>query len=453
MLPVFSDNTPLCFFERFSDNPHAYVKLWKHHGAQAEADEINRFAEKTGKRWLGNYGGKVSSEWMHPKLLETLRRAPEVFDEADAFIEAGDFVCRLLTGENRRSVSFAAYKALWNAEDGFPEDEFFTVLDPRLSGVYDSKLSREVLPVDSVFGYINEKGSALTGLPEGVAVACPVIDAHAALPALKVTGEGTLALVLGTSGVQMINSAKRLEIGGIGGLAKNAVVPGLYTYEAGQACFGDAFDWFAKNLVPAAYEEEARKSGMGIHEFLTEKAKRLEIGESGLVALDWFGGNRSTLNNADLSGLILGLTLTTSPEEIYRAVIEAAVFGARAIMENYENGGFEIREITAGGGISRKNPFIMQMFSDVCGKPINISASKNETCLGTAIFASVAAGIYPDIAVAAQKLGKVRSEVYLPNFENTVKYNRLYSEYIRLYEYFGNGELMKRLKNLQKQTL
>lgn len=439
VLPIDKEGTPLCMKAEYENEPHAYVKLWKHHAAQPEADEITELAKKRNEPWLPIYGGKISSEWALPKILQVLREAPEIYDNADRFIEAADWLSLMLTETETHSAAFAGYKGLWNAETGYPNDTFMTALDERLHGIVGTKLSENVLGMDKIAGTLSLRGASLTGLPVGIPVALPMIDAHAAMPALNITGDGDLMMIVGTSTCHILNSTQGKNVDGICGYVKDGVIPGYYTYEAGQAAVGDSFDWFVKNCVPASYTDEAKEKGINIHKLLRQKASKLQPGESGLLALDWFNGNRSILVNANLTGLILGMTLQTKPEEIYRALIEATAYGTRVIVEQYEQNGIAIKSICAAGGIAQKDEMMMQIYADVLNREIRIAGSTQAGALGSAIYASVAANVYPDVKTAAERLAKPDLKVYKPDQENHKAYSKLYAEYKKLHDYFGNG--------------
>lgn len=437
LLPVDRDGTPLCLSEEWAHEPHAWVKLWKHHAAQPEADEINRLAAARGERWLSRYGGKLSCEWALPKILETLRHAPDVFAATDRFTEAGDWLSRVLTGVETHSAPFAGYKACWSAETGYPSDAFFTALDPALHGLVGTRLAAEVAALGGTAGTLSERGAELTGLPVGTPLALPMIDGHAAMPAMNVVGEGEMMLVIGTSSAQMVNAAAGIEIPGICGYTDGGVIPELCTYEAGQCSVGDSFDWFVRNCVPADYAREAAEKGQNLHKYLREKAERLRPGESGLVALDWLGGNRNILGNANLRAVMVGMTLATRPEEMYRAWIEATAFGLRVIMERLAEYGLSVRRICAGGGIAQKDPMLMQIYADVTGKEIRVTGTKQAGALGSAMYAAVAGGLYPDICAASDAMSPPGRTVYRPIPEQVAAYEPLFAEYRRLHDLFG----------------
>ncbi len=457
ILPVLNDGTPLCFLPEFMQNEHAYVKLWKHHAAQDKANKINNIADRRDESWLIRYGGKISSEWSLPKLLELKEEAPDVFSKMAYFIEAGDWLTWLLCGNAQRNACAAGYKGLWNKKDGNPSKEFLRELDPELENIYETKMGLPVKPSYERAGLINKKGSLLTSLNEGTAVSMSNIDGHACVPAASITAPGKMLLILGTSFVHKVLYTEEKAIPGICGVVEDGILPGYFGYEAGQCGGGDHFAWFIENSVPYKYYIEAKEQGMDIYGYMRSKASGLKAGESGLLALDWWNGNRSVLVDADLSGLMVGMTLRTKPEEIYRALVEATAFGTKTIIDNFISSGIPITEIVAAGGIAKKDPLLLQIMSDVTDMPIYIAHTPYASALGSAIFASVAAGSesggYDDVYEAIRNMGKVDDFVYKPNKENVDIYKRLYKDYRVLHDYFGRGgnDVMKRLKDLAKQ--
>lgn len=452
VLPIDADGMPLAFVPEFADDPHAYVKLWKHHGAQAEADDFTAVAKAMGEDWLDIYGGTVSAEFMLPKVLETARRSPKVYEKAHRFVEAGEWINLLLTGKETRSVAFAGYKAFWNEDNGYPSNEYLKAVDSVLDGVIGTKISNKVLGVTETAGTISKNGAELTGLCVGTPVSLAMLDAHAAMPALNITDNGNLMLILGTSACHIINSDRLTTVDGIFGRVNNGVIPNTLTYEAGQQCFGDAFDWYVSEAVPKYCVEEAQKRGVSVHSYLTEKASELRIGESGVIALDWFNGNRSVLVNSRLSGMLLGLTVRTRPEEIYRALLEAASFGTKRIIDQFENNGVTVNTVTAAGGIANKNALLMQILADVINKPIKVCDTTQAAALGSAIYASVAAGFFADVISAAERLSSPCVKEYLPIAHNVEAYKTLYSEYLTLHDYFGKTNMvMERLSDIKNQ--
>ena len=447
VVPMTADGTPLCMLEGYENEPHAYVKLWKHHGAISYANEIQALAEARGEKWLSVCGGKISCEWLVPKIVEILREAPEIYDRATYFADAGDWLSFLLTGQRTMGVGFAGLKSFWNADNGFPANDFFVAIDPRLDGIMGTKVCTDVRASGGCVGTLSAEGARLIGLCEGTPLATPHVDAATPLPALGATDEREMALIVGTSGVAFTLSKENKTIPGICGCVKDLIVPGYYSYEAGQAGVGDIFSWFVHNCVPRAYEEDAAARGMNIHAYLREKASKLRVGEGHLLALDWFNGNRSILKDDELSGVILGLTLNTRPEEIYRALIEATAYGVRMITENFEAHGIPINRVCVAGGIAQKDPMMMQIYADVLQKELRIAGSSQSAARGCAIYASVAAGLFPDLPSAVAHLALPDNAHYAPIPENATAYNRLYEEYKCLHDYFGKGvnDVMKRL--------
>jgi len=459
MLPVKADGTPLCVLPEFRAKPHAWVKLWKHHAAQPEADKINETARARGEGWLNRYGGKISSEWFFSKALQIANEAPEIYAAADRLLEAADWVVWQLTGVETRNSCTAGYKAMWSKREGFPEKAYFAALNPLFEDVVDAKMTRDIRPIGDKAGGLTEQAAQWTGLIPGTAVAIANVDAHVAVPATTVVEAGRMVMIMGTSTCHMVLGTEEHLVPGICGYVEDGILPGLFGYEAGQSCVGDHFAWFTENCVPAAYEREAQSRGINIHQLLEEKAAKLKPGESGLIALDWWNGNRSVLVDADLTGLLIGATLLTKPEEIYRALIEATAYGTRVIVEALENNGVPVTELVACGGLPEKNKLLMQIYADVTGREFKVSASGQTPALGSAMFGAVAAGQqaggYDSIYTAAPVMGKLKEETFKPNPQFSQVYDRLFAEYISLHDYFGRGgnDVMKRLKAIKAEQI
>jgi len=455
MLPAKADGTPLSDLPEYRSHPHAWVKLWKHHAAQPEADKINETARAMNEGWLDRYGGKISSEWFFSKTLQIVNEAPEIYDAADRLIEAADWVVWQLTGTETRNSCTAGYKAIWSKRDGFPSKDYFAALHPKLATVIDDKLSTDIYSLGGRAGGLTEQAAQWTGLKSDTAVAIANVDAHVAVPASTVVEPGRMVMIIGTSTCHMVLGTEERIVPGMCGYVEDGIISGFFGYEAGQSCVGDHFAWFVENCVPAAYEQEARQRGLDIHQLLEEKAAQLNPGESGLLALDWWNGNRSVLVDADLTGLLIGATLATKPEEIYRALIEATAYGSRIIIEGFQNNSVPIHELVACGGLPEKNKLLMQIYADVTGLPIKVSASNQTSALGSAMFGAVAAGKglggYDSINEAAKVMAHLKDEMYVPNPKNQEVYEKLYAEYVVLHDYFGRGanDVMKRLKAIK----
>ncbi len=252
MLPTTADGTPLCLLDAYRRDPHAWVKLWKHHAAQPEADDVNRVAAERHEPWLDRYGGRISSEWFFPKALQILREAPDIYRAADRLLEAADWVVWQLTGVETRNTCTAGYKALWSAADGFPTSDFFEALEPGFGSVVDDKMSRVVTPIGETAGGLTVSAAASMGLRAGTAVAVANVDAHVSAPAAGVTRPGTLVAIMGTSICHVVLADSAPPVPGMCGVVEDGVIPGFYGYEAGQAAVGDLFGWFVEQGVPAA---------------------------------------------------------------------------------------------------------------------------------------------------------------------------------------------------------
>ena len=411
VLPTKADGTPLCFLPEYRNNPHAWVKLWKHHAAQPEANQLNSIASELGYDFLGRYGNKISSEWFFPKIWQTLDEAPEIYAAADRYLEAADWVVWRLTGVETRNNCTAGYKAIWSKKDGFPPNAFFKALDPRLENVVDEKLSRRIAFLGDRAGTLSAEAASWTGLKEGTAVAVANVDAHVSVPAATVVEAGRMVIIMGTSNCHMVLGDSENIVPGMCGYVEDGIIPGFIGYEAGQSCVGDHFAWFVENCVPQSYLQEAKAKDLDIHAYLEAKASILLPGESGLLALDWWNGNRSVLVDVDLTGLLIGQTLATKPEEIYRALIEATAYGTRIIIETFEENGVPVNEIVATGGLPDRNRLLMQIYADVTGREIKVAAAKQTPALGSAMFGAVAAGkhTYPSL------ITKLSTTSYLPN--------------------------------------
>ncbi|WP_147804114.1 ribulokinase [Alkalicoccus halolimnae] len=452
MLPVDEKGTPLCWVDEYKDEPHSWVKLWKHHAAQPHVNKINELAEKRGEKFLPRYGGKLSSEWMLAKIYQTLDEAPQIYEKTDRFVEATDWVIAQLTGQFYRNSCTAGYKACWHKKEGYPSKDFFKEIDPLLENVTETKLKGEVVPLGTKAGGLLKQMAEITGLPEGLPIAVGNVDAHASAPAVGVVEEGKMVMAMGTSICHMLLGKEEVEVEGMCGVVEDGIVPGFYGYEAGQSAVGDIFAWYVDHAVPKYIVDEAEEQDINVHALLEEKASRLKPGESGLLALDWWNGNRSVLVDTELSGMMIGYTLLTKPEEIYRALLESTAFGTRMIVDAFHNRGVEVNELYACGGLPQKNPLLMQIYADVTNRKIKVADSKQTPALGAAMFGAVAAGKdhggFDNIYEAAAKMGRIKEEVFTPKEENVKKYNDIFQEYKRLHDYFGRGEndVMKRLK-------
>ncbi|MEY9878010.1 L-ribulokinase [Streptacidiphilus sp. MAP12-33] len=456
VLPATADGTPLSELPQYADRPHAYPKLWKHHAAQSQADRINSLAAARGETWLARYGGRISSEWEYAKALQLLEEDPELYAAAERWIEAADWIVWELTGAESRNRCTAGYKGIHQpdllAGSGRPGPDFLRALHPGFAD-FTAKVDFPLSPLGGRAGGLSSRAAAWTGLPEGIAVSVGNVDAHVTNAAARALEPGHLLAIMGTSTCHIMNSDRLAEVPGMCGAVMDGVVPGLWGYEAGQSGVGDIFAWAVRTALPEDYAREARERGISPHQLLTEKAAAQPVGAHGLVALDWHSGNRSVLVDHHLSGLLLGLTLDTRPEEIYRALLEATAFGTRTIVEAFELAGVPVTEFTVAGGLP-KNAFLMQIYSDVLRRPVNVIGSEQGGALGSAIHAAVAGGAHPDIHAASAAMGSIRRAVHTPDPDRARVYDLLYAEYKELHDHFGRGGsgAMHRLRGLRAQA-
>ena len=428
MLPTKADGTPLCNLSQFHSHPHAWVKLWKHHAAQPEANKINETARKLDQKWLDRYGGKISSEWFFSKTLQILDEAPEIYQAADRLLEAADWVIWQLTGVETRNSCTAGYKALWSKREGFPEDAYFKALDPRLEHVIDQKMTRQITPIGQRAGGLTPQAAGWTGLKAGTAVAIANVDAHVAVPAATVTEVGRMVMIMGTSICHMVLGDEEHLVPGICGYVEDGIIPGCSVMKPGSPALATILPGLWRTAFRPPTSGKLRNAAFRSTSCWKKKPPGLKPGESGLLALDWWNGNRSVLVDVDLTGLLLGATLATKPEEIYRALIEATAYGTRVIVEAFEKNGVPVKELVACGGLPEKNQLLMQIYADVTGREMKVTASKQTPALGSAMFGAVAAGKaaggYDSIFEAARYMSHLKDEVYKPIAAHSKVYDR-----------------------------
>ena len=437
VLAVDEQWIPLSEYPEFAGRPEAWMKLWKHHGADEMADRMLQVARERGESWLDYYGGWLSCELFMPKAVELAVKDPEVFARTDTLVEAADWLVFQLTGEKTRSIALAGCNSLYRQDTGYPSAEYFREVCPEAEMVPD-KLKGRMAPLGSCVGYLLPEMGRELGLRPGTPVGAAMIDSHAAVMGCGASRIGDMVSTIGTSANNMLNAEAGPGIPGIYSGAMDANIPGVFGYEGGQNWVGDALAWFVESCVPGSYYEAAKAEGMNIHTYLQQKAAKLAIGESGLIALDWFNGVRSPLMDYSLTSAIVGLTMETKPEEIYRALIEGAIFGNKRIIDTYEEAGCPVNRIIAAGGIPMKNPLMMQIYADVTGKDIYLCGSNESCARGSAFLGAAAAGPevygYRDIYELIELLGSVSDVVYHPIPQNVERYGRLYQIYLKLSE-------------------
>ncbi|MGD0552647.1 MAG: ribulokinase [Sedimentisphaerales bacterium] len=447
-LPVDKNGTPLGMLAEFKKNKNAQAWLWKDHTGFAEAAEITELAKKEHPEYLAKCGQVYSSEWFFSKILHCLRTDPKVFDAAYSWVECCDYIPAMLTGTEKpeamkRSRCAAGHKAMFNAGwGGLPTKDFLAKLDPKL-GELRGRLYDKTYTVEAEAGKLTQQWAKKLGLKAGISVSVGAFDAHLGAVGSGIA-PGKLVKIIGTSTCDMLVSeqGKQLaDVPGICGIVDGSILPGYIGLEAGQSAVGDIFNWFVNYIQPGG-------KIAGSHDALTKKAAKLKPGQSGLLALDWNNGNRTILVDQRLTGLLLGQTLHTKPEEIYRALIEATAFGALTIINRFEEYGVKVSEIINCGGIAEKSPLVMQIYADVTGREMKVSRSAQSCALGAAIAAAVTAGGYKNFAEAQSAMCGIKKVIYKPVAENHAIYKRVYTLYKQIHDAFGSGTLVNVMKEL-----
>ena len=440
VLPVDRAGVPLCTEPRWRGRPHAWPKLWKHHAAQPVADRLNEVAEQRQESFLSRYGGRISSEWYFPKLIEIWLEDREIYDAAAAFIEATDWVVWSLTGREVRQSCTAGYKAMWSPAEGLPPDEYFAAAYPGFTSPA-TKLGTSFVALGTRAGGLTPELAGQLGLLPGTSIAVGNVDSFVSVAGAGADRPGTFVMVVGTSICDMVVHPDEIRMPGITGVVKDGIVPGLFGYEAGQAAVGDMLSWFVRTAAPNAGGYAALEAG----------ASRLAPGTTGMLALDWWNGNRSILADADLSGVIVGLTLHSSAEQIYRALLESIALGNRRIMDNFEENGIALGEIVACGGIATRSPVLMQLLADTSNRVVHVPASNEVPARGAALFGAVAAGLFGDIRDAITVTRPATARSYHPDPAAVAVYEQLYAIYRPLYELLGR-ERVELLRGLRRLT-
>jgi L-ribulokinase len=467
-MPVDADGVPLAFHDEFAGNPNAMAWLWKDHTGHEEADLITRKAHEHDPDYTKYCGGIYSSEWFFSKVLHLANVDSRVYEAAASFVEHCDWMPALLVGDTNpkiicRSRCAAGHKTLWNTEwGGLPKQSFWSSVSPKLDGLI-AKLYTDTCTADTNVGGLCAEWAEKLGLPAGIPVAASAFDAHIGAVGAGCR-PGTLVKIMGTSACDMMVAPElHAQIKGICGQVDGSIVPGMIGIEAGQSAVGDIFAWYrdqvrwgVDNLLPSDTSDLSVLSDRAKHmalEVLTDRTKRLRPGQSGLLSLDWLNGNRTILVDPNLTGLIVGLTLGTRPEDIFMALIEGTAFGARVIMERIQEYGVKVEEVITCGGLAEKNPFLMQIYADVTGRPMKVSRSAQTCALGAAMFGAVAAGHFAKVEDAQAVMCGTKDIVYTPNPGNVKVYDRLYTLYRKLHDAFGTRSFSENLYPVMKDLL
>lgn len=431
MLPTRRDGTPLCDVEAFAGQPLAWPKLWKHHGAISQTDRLNEIARERNESFMARYGGTIGLEWFFPKVLETIEEAPEVADQVDVWLEAGDWFVWQLVGCDAeslpRSTCQAGYKALWSSDDGYGSIEYFQAVHPGLAEAVATKMPGKLLSPGELAGTLCDSMAEKLGLSPGIAVAAATIDAHAAVPGVGAADPGVMVMVLGTSSCHMLNATDGKPVDGVAGIVDGGILPGMFGYETGQAAVGDAFAWLLKLLNLDSFDQLGRD------------AMSLPPGSHGVACIDWMNGCRTPLMDGNVKGAFIGLSLGTTPAHLYRSLLEASAFGVRWIVDVLRDGGIPVQTFVATGGLPHHNPDVVQVYADVLGYPIEVHPSQQGPAIGAAVLGMVAAGneksgftSVSEAATAMAAVPDVEKRLVRPNQEHIAIYQELYGRYREL---------------------
>jgi L-ribulokinase len=441
---------PLSMSPEFADNPNGMFILWKDHTANQEAEELNQLARRWDIDYTKYVGGIYSSEWFWAKILRTLRVDPTIRAAAFSWVEHCDWISAVLTGETgplsiKRSRCAAGHKAMWHeAFDGLPSNDFLKTLDPLLDGLRD-RLYRHTYMADEPMGKISKKWAKTLGIPDTTVIGVGSFDAHLGGVGAAIEPY-SLVRVMGTSTCDMLiapnEEVGHLLIKGICGQVDGSIMPNMLGMEAGQSAFGDVYAWFQKvlsyPLTAFLSEKQAAKYAAQIIPSLSEKATKLNVTENDPIALDWFNGRRTPDANHTLKGGIIGLDLSSDAPRIFKALVEATAFGAKAIVNRFNREGVAIRQLIGIGGVSKKSPYVMQTLADVLNMPIKIVTSEQACALGAAMCAATAAGVYPSLEAAQKAMSSGFDAVFYPNADRVAVYEKLYARYVALGGFIEN---------------
>ena len=441
VVPVDKSGTAISMLPGFESSPHAYIKLWKHHGAKSYADKMYTLADNRKEDWLTLVGGKVRCEAFLPKTLETQGSDEAVYKCCHTFLEAGDWLTWYMTGECVRSESMAGCNSFYQPGIGYPDEEFLRKIMKESEPV-TRKYKGRFVPLGGCVGRLTQRAADSMGLLPGVPVAAAMIDCHAAVAGAGADRVGDVTAVMGTSACYLLNSHTGEGIPGIYSCTFEAHIPEMFGYEGGQSCVGECLEWFVENCVPESYVKEAKQAGIGIHELLQRKAAAIQPEQCRLVVLDWWNGVRSPLMRPELTGVITGMTIYTKTEEMYLALMEGICFGAKVILDTFRDAGHSVERLIAAGGIPMKSPMMMQMLSDICGMEVRVCESRQSSARGSAIMGAAVADECEKSTRKLKdwihKLGAGTSAVYNPDYGKRAVYEKKYRKYIRLKEIFEN---------------
>ncbi|MBR3796683.1 MAG: ribulokinase [Clostridia bacterium] len=424
VVPVAADGQLLSAHMDAEVHPMALVKLWKRHSAQRQADKALALAREMNEPFLSQTGETVSSEWMLPKVLETCEEDTEAFAKTDLTLDLCDYLTYRLTGRVTRAISSMSFKSQWLQGYGFPSADYLDALHPGFAARYPYLMRGDVLRPGEAAGELTDEWKQRLHLTQGVTVAAGQQDGFTPPVALGAVGDGDASLVLGTSTVLMLQSRTPCTVEGLCGVVRSGAVPELYSIEGGQNCTGDMLGWYMTNMLPESCAQEAREKGVSAHTLLSQRVVR--PWENRLIAIDWWNGSRSAPCDLQLSGFLMGMTLSSRPEDIYLAMLQGMAVGTREIIEQCRRNGATFTAIRATGGVAKKNPLLMQQYADILGLPIAVADIEQGGAQGAAILAAVAAGVHPTVKAACAAMSAKQFVRYMPDEAHRKDYERRY---------------------------
>lgn len=450
-LPVFEDGSPLCLDAQYAGNPHAWPKLWKHYASRGQAKRLTKIAEDRGEPFLENYGGKISSEWLWPKLLETLEEAPELASNMSFYLEGGDWIVWQLTGRQTRNQCAAGYKACYVEGLGYPPGDYLASINLDLADIAERARAIPVLSPGRFVGGLTKEVAGILGLLPGTPVGAAVVDAQGSVAGAGVFLPNILVMTLSTSTSHLVMSKEEKLFQGFSGTVKNGILDGFWGYESVQPATGDIIEWYMQTLAPMPVYERSGDDDVDPWIVLDRYISEVPAGSNGLLSLDWWDGNKSILLNTALTGLIAGFTMRTTPDEIFKCIVEGSAFGAKRIIENYKANGVEIKRIVATGDLPFKSPSIAQVYADIINQEIRMPDSKQSVARGAAIIGGLAVGVH-NLGYSSREeyfsaMIPPDYDNYKPNSEHAATYKKLYESYLELHDYFGlQSSLLSKLR-------
>lgn len=426
----------MCLKPEWSQDPNAWIKLWKSHSAQKQAERIEAAAREKRHPLLAQCGGRISCEWAYPKMLETYEQSPELFHKTGRFWDLCDWLTFLLCGEVTRNAGSWCYKFHFDGKS-LPDENFWDQVRTGFGTGLQGKLEGRVILWGEQAGRLLPSMAEKMGLLPGIAVGGGSLDGHVAMAALGLQHSGDAMLTIGTSTVCGVLAERMKPVRGVCGAGIDAMIPGKCGYDSGQCSVGDTFQWFVENLTPETYFRLARERGISVYDHLSQLAFAHPPRLKDPLALDWWNGNRCTRGDLQLRGAVQGLSLSTRTEDLYRALAESTAFGIRNIIENFAKQGVPVSRVRVCGGIARKDPALMQCYADVLEMPMEVSSRSNVAAVGAAILASVAAGCYPSLQEAMNAQTEKRFAVYQPRREYSAVYSARYQAYQEMDHFFG----------------